>query len=826
MTQHNPVYSLEIQDNSTSDAYYYALTMFPYPSWYGLHVGHASVFTINDVVARWMRMQGYKVLNPFGFDSFGLPTENYAMKQGKPAYQVTQENGDHFLQQIEALQLSFDMSRIVYTSNPDYYKRTQWIFSELYKAWLVYRDELRVNWCPDCQTVLANDQVIQGTCERCSSEIIQKETPQWFIKITAYADRLLQDLDTIDRPEATKIAQKNWIGRSEWAEIHFEVIMPHNHEETTTHKTPQNNLQTIPKLSITTFTTRPDTLYGVTALMIAPENTMLDSLLTTKIKKAVEQYRKKTLQKTAVQRQQDLKDKSWVFSWLYAKHPITNTPVAIRYADYVVADYGSGAVMSVPAHDERDREFAAKNNLAIREVIHHPDSWFPNNAYTWGWVLKDSGEFTGMSATQAKLKIIEHLEKSGTGAKKITYKLRDWSVSRQRYRWSPIPIYYDENNNPQLIPQDQLPVLLPLDIKNYKPKGKSPLADHPTFPLYTDAKGKTYRRECDTLDTFMCSSFYYLRFIDPSNTDDIVRKERAQKLLPVDFYLWGKEHTVWHLLYARFIHKFLYDKGYLPTPEPFQKLIHQGMVQWSDGRKMGKRYGNVIDPMDEIKKYNADTLRTYLLFMGPVEADKNWSDDAIAWVHRFLQRVKAMEQFIIETDTNSDRQHYPDNPTITQSANTCASKNPSMTILHKTIFWVTQDIQKFKFNTAISKLMVFVNHIYTTKSITPPTLCTFLQLLAPFAPVLTQEIRSQYNEGTIHNTNRPTYDPSCLVEDEILLPIQINGKKRCELLLPYDASQETLLNKLQEHEYRIKNYADATIKKVLYIPWKIANIIL
>jgi leucyl-tRNA synthetase len=780
-------YTVDIHEDVDANAYYYALTMFPYPSWYGLHVGHASVFTINDGVARFMRMQGYKVLNPFWFDSFWLPTENYAMKQGKPAYQVTKENGEHFLKQVQALEMSFDMDRVVYTSDPDYYKWTQRIFCELYKAWLVYRDVLRVNRCTDCQTVLANDQVVQWACERCSTEIMQKQMPQWFIKITAYAERLLEDLEALDWPEATKIAQKNWIWRSEWAEIYFKVLWIDQ------------------KLTIATFTTRPDTLYGVTALMIAPENTVLDDFLTPDIKKNVVAYRKQTLSKTAVHRQQNLKDKTWLFSWMYVQHPLGENQIPVRYADYVVADYGSWAVMSVPAHDERDREFAQKNSLMIKEVIIHENSPFPHGAYTGPWILKDSDIYTGLTNEEAKRTITKDLESKGLWAHKVTYKLRDWSVSRQRYRWSPIPVYYDEHNQPQLIPYDQLPVILPLDIENYKPKGKSPLEDHPKFPVYTDAQGKTYRRECDTLDTFMCSSFYFLRFIDAHNHDALVRMERAKKLLPVDFYLWGKEHTVWHLLYARFVHKFLFDKGYVPTAEPFQKLIHQGMVQGSDWRKMGKRYGNVIDPMDEIEKYNADTLRTYLLFMWPVEADKNWSDDAIAWVHRFLQRVKNLEQWVM-TDESQEM------PMTT-------------TLLHKTIYGVTQDMKKYKFNTAISKMMIFVNHIYECKVIKAESLCILLQLLAPFAPVMTQEIRSHFKGGEIHESQRPVYNATYLVEEQILLPIQINGKKRCELLLPRDADEKTLLAALTVHDYRTTHYADGIIKKVIYVPNKIANII-
>lgn len=798
------MYELRFDPQAPTDKYYYALTMFPYPSGYGLHVGHASTFTINDVVARFMRMQWYHVLNPFGFDSFGLPTENYAMKQGKPAYQVTKENGAHFLKQIRALEMSFDMDRVFYTSDPSYYKWTQRLFAELFTQGLVYRDELWVNWCPDCQTVLANDQVVDGACERCGAEIIQKKMPQWFINITAYADRLLEDLDTVDWPEATKIAQKNWIGRSEGAEISF-VVADHD-------------------VTLDVFTSRPDTLFGVTALMVAPEHTLLDDILPDDAREEVMRYRQQTLAKTAVQRQQDLKDKTGVFSGLYALHPLTGAQVPIWYADYVLADYGSGAVMFVPAHDERDWEFAHNMQLPIVQVIDSPD-YVVDTVYTWFGVLINSDEFTGMSTDVALSKIVEKLQSLGKGRPKVNYKLRDWSVSRQRYWGSPIPIYYDEHDQPHLIPADELPVELPLDVENYTPKGTSPLADHASFSTYVAKDGTTYRRECDTLDTFMCSSFYFLRFLSPHASDVLFEKDLADALLPVDLYTWGKEHTVGHLLYARFIHKFLYDQWYVSTPEPFAKLVHQGMVQGSDGRKMGKRYGNVIDPLDVIDQYDADTLRTYLLFMWPVEADKNWNNDALAGVHRFLQKVEKMSACVVSDETVDEQRD-------------------TLVLLHKTIQGVTADIEKLKCNTVVSKLMIFANHVLDVGSLTARSFCIYLQLLAPLAPVLSERLWKTHVEmvpdlvvsvpsahdvagasWSIHYSPWPRFDATLIQDERVTLPVQINGKRRYEVDVPSDISEHDLLDVVYEHDYWQKNYGDLRARKVIYVPRKIINLV-
>ena len=917
--------------SAPADKIFYALTMFPYPSGVGLHAGHASVFTINDVIARYKTMSGYTVLNPFGFDAFGLPTENYALQEKKWAREVTDTNKAMFLDQVKALNISFDYERIVDTSMPDYYKWTQWIFVKLMEAGLVYRDEKFVNRCPDCQTVLANDQVVDGKCERCKSETFQKKHMQWFIKITDYADRLIEDLDSLDRPEETKTTQRNWIGRSEWAEIDFKI----------------SNSDTI----LTVFTTRPDTLYGVTAVVLAPENTLIDELLSEDKKSEVQSYRNTALAKTAVQRQQDVVDKTGVFSWLYALHPLTGEQVPVWFADYVLMDYGSGAVMMVPAHDERDREFAQKFGIEVKQVIGQifwekkndsyskistywlifnankskvlvlntnwsiynipwwtvewnetlieslyreikeetwlddfriewspiftqfnyfvdkkwdlTNFWRCNNSYmfecianteilekqtltndeqhlewsaewinkedfitklknsspddynriayekilypsvyTWTWVLINSAQFDGMNSTEAKSAIIAHLESLWCGKKKITYRLRDRSVSRQRYRGSPIPVYYDENNTPQPIPESELPVVLPLDVTDFKPKGKSPLEDHPTFKYY-EKDGKTYLRECDTLDTFMCSSFYFLRFPDAHNDEALIRKELADKCLPVDFYSGGKEHSVGHLLYSRFIHKFLYDQGYVPSPEPFKKLVHQGMVLGADGRKMGKRYNNGVDPLEIVEKYGSDAVRTYLMFMGPIEADKVRNDNALNGIKKFLDRVEKLPAIEWYNTHNDD----------------------VIATIHDTIIKVTEDIESYKFNTAVSKLMIAINTIYDIQAIDAEHLAIIGQLLAPFAPILAQQLWEQTGHtDDIAFSSRPVADTSKITMKPINFPIQINGKMRGTLTVPAGISEQELLSLVHADE-TISKYLTGTTKKVIFVADKIMNII-
>lgn len=854
---------------ATKEKTYYALAMFPYPSGAWLHVGHGTNFTANDIIARFKRMQWYTVINPIGWDSFGLPTENYAMKLGKPASDVTAENIANYKKQCAMMDWSYDWDREVATSSPEYYKWTQWIFQQLFKAWLVYKKDAYVNRCPTDQTVLANDQVVDGCCERCGTEIIQKKHPQWFIKITDYAEKLINDLDLVDWPEETKSQQKYWIGKSEGAEIDFQISHPALDAGTIdSGSSPEWQAN-----KITVFTTRPDTLFGVTALVLAPENASVDAYIPQEYSDAVVEYRKVTSKKTAVERQQDAETKSWVFSWCYAVHPLTGKQVPIWFADYVLPDYATGAVMFVPAHDERDFAFWFKNgdlkyNNPIIPVI-KPSSieavegkYYPLYAhtvtewktileiqkeflpkayelilnwqycYTWEWTLINSWEFDGMKNIDAKKAITEHLEKLWLGKKKITYKLRDWSVSRQRYWGSPIPVYYDEAGNPQLIPEDELPVVLPLDLGNYKPAGKSPLADHPTFPHYTAKDGQTYLRECDTLDTFMCSSFYYLRFVNPANTKELISKEFADKALPVDFYIWGKEHTYGHLLYARFIHKFLFDQGYVSCPEPFQRLFHQWMILGPDGRKMSKRWGNVITPEDLVGKYGeargTDVLRTYTMFMGPLEVEKAWNDNAVDGTKRFLDRVERMQDFLTDDETGLSIESSAKESSWQTIQSISNETGLSIdTQLHKTIKGVTDDIEKLKFNTAVSKMMVFVNHIYEVKAITKDQFAIFLQLLAPFATKLAQEIRTKLSrEGSIHLSQWPQFDENMIAEDTLSLPVQIGGKMRGTLDIKKWLSQDEVMALVHADERFAKYLEWATIKKIIYVQDKIVNVII
>jgi leucyl-tRNA synthetase len=1164
----------------TADQIYFALAMFPYPSGAGLHVGHAENYIYVDIISRYQRMQGKTVITTIWRDAFGLPTENYALKQGKPAHIVTQENIDNFIAQCKMLDLSYDRDREINTSHTKYYKWTQWIFIKLFEQGLVYRKDALVNRCNGCQTVLANDQIKEGKCERCETDIIQKKHPQRFIKITDYADRLIQDLNLVDRPEETKIHQKNRIGKSEWVEVNFaiqwwkkeiwpkkiliyqckwseiqeneistvelkklyettddgfvknvrafvknekwDILMlyesrynrrvvpggkvdvgmtldqalqneiqeelwvqitqsnflgarkcymrsskwinkrlayyydihidgkPYNKEpekaeiydfitiqkkqkwrslsygdivlddpqkicdqfpglHTLVNVLPHMPLQdpehikfeTISTIdpaweyvqyydtwdhtyhivtldqrkqndqtTITVYTTRPETIYGVTALMLAPENESLDTLLDDQTKKKLQDYREQTSAKTNIERQHTDKNKSWLFSGMYATHPLTNEEIPVWYADYVLVDYATGAVMFVPAHDERDYEFAqtinsslSKPSLAIKQVIapsftkssnpdvvnyrrdavraiikhptedrylfltahdwivrfvgggieeglnleesllkeimeetgytdinivhnqiltihfskytktkwinsygycyyyycqlnslqqetispeefnkHQPvwmtpqqvdeygtDIHFIRNhrksnhrwLYTWdGVMINCDSKLNMLPVSQAQEMIIQSIEQQWVWSRKINYKLRDWSVSRQRYRGSPIPIYYtfEDNENwiytaynphpdkskwiPHLIPQEELPVILPLDLENYKPAGKSPLEDHPTFKYYHN-NWNIYLRECDTLDTFMCSTYYYLRFLDPDNTQQIIDPEIEKVAMPVDFYMWGKEHIVWHLLYSRFIYKFLYDQSYVSHVEPFAKLIHQGMVLASDGRKMSKRRGNVINSSEIIKQYGVDVIRVYIAFMGPYEQDKCRDDNALWWVKRFLNRVERLKDLI----------------------STHESWTKTKSILHQTIKWVTEDIINLKYNTAISKLMILTNHFYEIKTLTQSDYSILLLLLAPFATQFTATLRSQiWETDDIHYHIWPFYDKYQIASGSVTLAIQINGKMRWTITVDPRASQDQVLQLAQADE-KIAKYIVWQIIKVIFIQDKILNII-
>lgn len=1127
------------------------MPMFPYPSGDSMHVGHASNYIINDFVARYKKMQWFDVIHPMGFDSFGLPTENYAIKTGKSARQATKENIINFKEQIKAINLQFDPDREFATSDPEYYKRTQWIFARLFEHGLAYKKDGLVNRCNGCQTVLANDQVVDGKCERCETIIIQKKHPQRYIKTTALADELIDDLDLIDRPEETKTIQKNWIGRSFGAEIDF--MLKDNWGKLW--KVEENNL------TITVFTTRPDTLYGVTALVLAPENQIIDHLLSSEKVSELTNFRAEVAKLTAIDRQSTEREKKGMNTGLSVIHPLTGELVPLRFADYVLMDYATGAVMMVPAHDERDREFAKKYGIAVKWVI---DGWNMEAAYTETWILINSWQFNGTDNITAKTAITEHLETLWLWRKKKTFRLRDRSVSRQRYRWSPIPVYYtfednqkvpfwpakewleihhwkpiitrnvvkvaikhrsenkyllikneklgqhlvagwvehgetreeaaireakeetiytnfqvikhipsqvqscfynpnkgenrylveemvvlqliNEEKSPSelawyeflridekelgeklpylneqynwyeyfdpskkptppayidryntynphpdkskwishIIPDEDLPVVLPLDLPNYKPAGKSPLEDHPTFKYYKPSNNKVpffqytnwewkfrewentivrktiiaivknkssdeflmikwkwlptiscvlwwveewenwlqacireikeegwfedaefikkiwgefhskfrhpnkkrnqyniaecyyfevdkknqlelsseeqnkhevirvdknqvrelwndpinsyyfdilfwnsvnapdyidqyneynprpiYLRECDTLDTFMCSSFYFLRYLDPANTDQLI-SDTAAANMPVDLYIGGKEHAVWHLIYSRFIYKFLQKYGYIHTEakEPFVKLIHQGMVHAADGRKFSKRRGNGINPLDVVREHNTDTLRTYLAFMGPIELPKNRNPDGVAGVGRFLKRFEKLVEF--RRDDLSGRPQ---------------SDNALVSIIHQTIKTVWEDMDNLKFNTAISKLMIATNAIYESGAIDTTSLQSLILLLAPFAPETAQRmwIAIGQNED-VTKQSRPTYDSQLIHNSTIELPIQINGKTKWSLSVPKDITQDEVVVLVRQDE-KMSKYLEWWIKKIIRVPGRICNII-
>ena len=827
-----------MSDKKNSKWKYYDLMMFPYPSGTAMHVGHASNYLYSEITARFRRMQWYDVIFPLGYDSFGLPTENFAIKNNVSAKEATDNNIKYFEEQVTAMNFSLDKDRMFLTSNSEYYKWTQWIFAKLFEHGLAYRKDGFVNWCNGCQTVLANDQVVDGRCERCETEIIQKKQPQRYIKITDYAEHLL-DYSDCDRPAETIQHQKNRIGKSHGAEINFDIYTSDN----------KNNLTS---RTITVFTTRPDTIYGVTAVVLAPENDILDNILESELGTPSEylsnlqKYRAQVAKETNITRQAEGREKTGIFSGIYVLHPLTWEKVPVRYADYVLPDYATGSVMMVPAHDIRDWEFAEKFEIASVQVIWNQEyeqqnTWLeesrkktneylwistqPELPYTGKWVLVNSWQFDCLDNIEAKAKITEYLESIGKWKTKTTYRLRDWSVSRQRYRWSPIPVYYTfpENEDgkytvdnphpdkskwiPNLISYDQLPVILPLDLPNYKPAGKSPLEDHPSFKYYHFKDWNIYLRECDTLDTFMCSSFYYLRFLDPQNNDELISAE-AMKNMPVDLYIWGKEHTVGHLLYSRFIYKFLKDKWYIysDSKEPFRKLVHQGMVSASDGRKMSKRRWNVIDPMDTIRQFGSDTLRTYIMFMWPIELNKNRNPEAVAGISKFLARVNRASE--------------------TVDADLSAKDDAVSSAAHIAIKWVSEDLQNLKFNTAVSKLMILINAIYDAGKVSNENFENLLLLLSPFATDLTQELWTKLgHDDQISSQSRPTYKSEYILSTKINLAVQINGKMRWTLELDRNLTEYEVIEKMKSSG-EFDKYMTGEIRKIIYVQDKICNIMI
>ncbi|MDW3024029.1 leucine--tRNA ligase [Ligilactobacillus salivarius] len=777
------------EDNDKKN--YYALDMFPYPSGQGLHVGHPEGYTATDIMARMKRMQGYNVLHPMGWDAFGLPAEQYALNTGNSPREFTKKNVNNFRRQIKSLGLSYDWDREVNTTDPAYYKWTQWIFEQLYKKGLAYEAEVPVNWSPDLGTVVANEEVIDGKTERGGFPVIRKPMRQWVLKITAYADRLIDDLDDLDWPEAIKEQQRNWIGRSVGAAINFPVSGDEN-------------------TKIEVFSTRPDTIFGVAALVLAPEHELVKQLTTPEHENEVEAYIEKISHKSDLERTDLAKDKTGVFTGSYIVNPVSGEKLPIWIADYVLNSYGTGAVMVVPAHDERDHEFAQKFDLPIVQVIEGGD--VQKEAYTGDGVHINSDFLNGMDKEEAIDAINNWLEENGVGEKKVNYRLRDWLFSRQRYWGEPIPVIHWEDGETTLVPEDELPLYLP-KATDIKPSGtgESPLANLDDWVNVVDENGRKGRRETNTMPQWAGSSWYFLRYIDPHNNHEVADYEKLKEWLPVNLYVGGAEHAVLHLLYARFWHKFLYDLGVVPTKEPFQKLVNQGMILGSNHEKMSKSKGNVVNPDDIVEQYGADTLRLYEMFMGPLDASIPWSEEGLGGAHKFINRVWNL--LIDENDNLRDR--------VTTINNHDLDK-----IYNETVKKVTEDYEAMHFNTAISQLMVFVNNAYKADSLPLEYVEGLVKLLSPVVPHITEELWSKLGHvGSIAYAKWPTYDESKLVEDVVEIVVQINGKVRQHLQVSKDASREELQD-LALNDERIKQeLADKEIKKVIAVPGKLVSIV-
>lgn len=826
---------------------YYILDMFPYPSGSGLHVGHPEGYTATDILARYKRMEGFNVLHPIGWDAFGLPAEQYAVKTGTHPRITTENNIKRFREQLQMLGFSYDWDREVNTTDPDYYKWTQWIFLQLFNKGLAYEDEQPVNWCPELGTVLANEEVIDGKSEVGGYPVVRKPMRQWVLKITAYADRLLEDLEGLDWPESTKEMQRNWIGKSIGAEIDFRV---HNHDA-----------------AIRVFTTRPDTLFGATYMVLAPEHYLVDRVTTDDQKDSVEAYKEKAKNKSDRERQEISKEKTGVFTGAYAVNPANGENIPIWIADYVLAHYGTGAIMAVPGQDERDWEFAEAFDLPIIRTVEPPEG-FDGKAYTGDGAAIHSGFLDGLHITEAKQKIIEWLEDNGTGQKSVNYKLRDWLFSRQRYWGEPFPIIHVDGK-PKAVPEDDLPVALP-EVDDFQPTktGEPPLARASGWVETTDPEtGKKALRETNTMPQWAGSCWYYLRYISPEFEDGPVDSAGENYWMPVDLYVGGSEHSVLHLLYARFWHKVLYDCGVVSTKEPFKRLVHQGMILGEmeytayehDGKmissaeaenienavrvpmaetdvekkgdrfvvkgtdltvearahKMSKSRGNVINPDDVVDTYGADSLRLYEMFMGPLEQVKPWSTKGVEGVNRFLNRTWRL--FFGDT---------PEHVSIRVSEN--EPDRDQLRVLHEAIRKVTEDIEGMRFNTAISALMIFINEANQWESVPRHVAEPFILLLSPFAPHIAEEIWQQLGHSeSLAYAHWPEYKEEYLKRDTVEFPVQVNGKVRASLEVPAERAKEKefVLNLAREQE-NIRKYLDnATILKEIFVPGRIVNLV-
>ena len=768
---------------------YYCLDMFPYPSGNGLHVGHWRGYVISDVWSRYKLLQGYYVIHPMGWDAFGLPAENYAIKMGVHPEKSTAANISNIKRQIKEISAIYDWDMEVNTTDPEFYKWTQWIFVKMFKEGLAYQKEMPINWCPSCKTGLANEEVVNGACERCGAPVTKKNLKQWMLKITKYADRLLDDLDKLDWPEKVKKMQADWIGKSYGAEVNFKVD---GKEDT-----------------ITVYTTRPDTLHGATFMVLAPEHEMAKALATEETKQAVEDYIYQASLKSSVDRMQD-KEKTGVFTGSYAINPINNKKIPIWLSDYVLADYGTGAIMCVPAHDSRDFDFATKFNIPIVQVISEDGTEKElTEAYEDAGIVINSGDWNGKDSAKLKEEAPELIEKIGIGKKTVNYKLRDWVFSRQRYWGEPIPIVHCPDCGAVPVPEEELPLLLP-EVESYQPTGtgESPLADIEEWVNTTcPCCGKPAKRETNTMPQWAGSSWYFLRYVDNKNSEQLVDKQKAHDYLPVDMYIGGVEHAVLHLLYSRFYTKFLYDIGVVDFEEPFVKLFNQGMITGKNGIKMSKSKGNVISPDDLVRDYGCDALRIYELFVGPPELDSEWDDRGIDGVYRFLNRLWNLVQ-------------------DSKEKNVAATKE-MIKLRHKMVYDITTRLESFSLNTVISGFMEYNNKFIELAKkeggIDLETLKTFTVLLAPFAPHIAEELHEILG-GTesVFKEAWPTYDENEMKDDEVEIALQVNGKIKATLSVAADASKEDVLAKAKEV---LADKIEGNIVKEIYVPGRIVNIV-
>jgi len=794
----------------------YILVEFPFTSAEGLHVGHCLSYTAHDLMARRARMNGFNVLYPMGYDSFGLPTENYAIKTGRPPQEINAENTANFRRQMEQMGISFDWDREIDTSQPEYYRWTQWIFLQFFKHDLAYKKEMPINWCPSCKIGLANEEVVAGKCDRCGTKVTKKNLSQWMLKITAYADKLLEGLNEVDYLPQIKEQQINWIGRSEGANINFDIQnSPHQ---------------------LTVFTTRPDTLFGVTYMALAPEHAIIKEIVSSEQRAEVEQYIDQAMAKSNIERQEN-KEKTGVFTGAYAINPANQELIPIWVADYVLAGYGTGAIMAVPAHDQRDWEFAHQFDLPIIQVIDQKNGQYDLKKAALtdiaGGFLINSGEFDGLACDDAIGQIAVWLEKNGTGQKTVNYNLNDWVFSRQHYWGEPIPVVFCDKCGTVPLPEDQLPLELPA-VEKYQPTdtGESPLASVTDWVNTTcPTCGGPAKRETDTMPNWAGSSWYFLRFCDPHNDKKFADFDKLKYWTPVDHYNGGMEHVTLHLLYSRFWHRFLFDLDLVPTKEPYQKRIAHGMILGEGGMKMSKSKGNVINPTNVINEYGADTLRAYVMFMGPYEDDKPWDTQGVKGVSRFLYKVWNLAQEIILA--NDKIQETPEQWLYSATE---IREVELATLIHKSIKKITEQYDKFSYNTVVSHLMILTNELIVLRDRFNPAedpaawrqaLEALLLLLSPVCPHIAEELWHELGHTrSISTMSWPAYNPDLIKDDTVIVPIQVNGKRRGEIVVPTDISEEDILGQVKEIDNIKTHLAGKKVVKEIYVPGKIVNIVI